>query len=234
MANEFTKDTKIRAAVNGTIANADEYNRNIAGQSKGSILPIDVDGEFADGDIGNETIVTDGALAKDIKVRTGFAIKVYDAFGVLVNTLDYTDLVNLQTATTTQEGTGEIATNGEVAAGAETGAFFLNPANLLSLFGASSQAATPGFIRIPINIGGSFDEIILQWGSNNVTGPGTLLVNLPVAFPNAALKAVSALFNTNTGRSGGGNIGTISTTQVQLVNGNGNLNDTISWFIIGF
>ncbi len=106
MAGEFTKDTKIRASVNGTIANADENNRNIAGLSKDSILGIDVDGEFADVHMGDETIGTDGALIKDIKVRETNQLEIYDSLGGLVGNVAWEDLLNLQSATTlTQEGT---------------------------------------------------------------------------------------------------------------------------------
>lgn len=104
MAGEFIKPTSIKPATEGTIANPDDYNQNIAGQSKGSILPIDIDGNFADGNIGNETIVTNGALVVDIKLRDTGNLKVYNAAGVLqkttsVNNIGAGVLVSIQTFT---------------------------------------------------------------------------------------------------------------------------------------
>lgn len=84
MANEFIKSTKIKPAVTGTIANADEYNQNIAGQSKGAVLGIDADGEFEDADIGDENIGTNGALIKDLKVRETNQLEIYNSLGVLI------------------------------------------------------------------------------------------------------------------------------------------------------
>ena len=77
MAGEFIKPTSVKPAVLGTIANPDDYNQNIAGQSKDNILPIDINGDFTDGDLGDETIVANGALIKDIKVREGNSLKTY-------------------------------------------------------------------------------------------------------------------------------------------------------------
>jgi len=114
MVNEFTpKPTSIKPAVTGTIANADDYNKNIAGQSKDTILPIDEDGNFADGDLGDETEGSVGALISDLKLRNTAQITTYDAFGVLDET------VNFGQATESVKGTAELATQAETDAGTD-------------------------------------------------------------------------------------------------------------------
>lgn len=95
MVGEFTpKPSSIRAAVAGTIARADDYNKNIAGQSKDSILGIDADGEFDDVDIGDETIGTNGALVKDLKVRETNQLEIYNSLGVLIGSVPWEDLTS--------------------------------------------------------------------------------------------------------------------------------------------
>lgn len=92
MTNEFlNKPTKIQPAIVGTIANADDYNNNIAGQSKGSIVPIDENGNYKDGDLGNEAIVAKGALINNIKMRQGGFIKIYDVDGNFLNNVSFGD-----------------------------------------------------------------------------------------------------------------------------------------------
>ncbi len=120
MTGEFIKPIKQKPAITGTIADADEYNQNIAGQNKDSFLCIDEDGNYIDGDMGDETIVSlgnggkTGVLFKNIKLRDGLGlIKVYDDDGILVRT------INFDQATETQLGTAEIATAAEVAAGTD-------------------------------------------------------------------------------------------------------------------
>lgn len=88
MAGEFIKPSSISPAVIGAIANPDDYNKNIAGQSKGSIVPIDIDGNFADGDLGDETLATNGALINNIKLREGGLVKVYNSSGVFQNNIN--------------------------------------------------------------------------------------------------------------------------------------------------
>ena len=113
MAGEFTKATTIKPAVVGTIANPDEYNQNIAGQSKGAIVGIDADGNFDDVDIGDETLGGTGTLIKDIKMRDTGLIKFYNSSGV------FQFSAFLGQATETQIGQAEIATQAEVDAGTD-------------------------------------------------------------------------------------------------------------------
>ena len=92
MTNEFgTKPTKINPAIVGTIASADDYNNNIAGQSKGALLPINADGNYADGDIGSESVVANGALINNIKMRQGGFIKIYDSSGNFLNNVSFSN-----------------------------------------------------------------------------------------------------------------------------------------------
>jgi hypothetical protein len=71
---------------------------------------------------------------------------------------------------------------------------FVAPSTLLGLFGASSQA-TNGYVRMPVNIGGAFDEIIIQWGTNTAATAGGSTYNFPIAFPTNAFSIVSSLAN---------------------------------------
>lgn len=98
MAGEFIKPNNIVPAVLGQIANPDDYNQNIAGQSKGAIVGIDIDGSFADVDLGDEALITNGALIKDIKLREGYFLKYYNSSGVFQRN------VNLGQATTSLIG----------------------------------------------------------------------------------------------------------------------------------
>lgn len=85
MAGEFTKPTSVTPAIVGNIANPDEYNQNIAAQSKSAIVGIDEDGNFSDVNIGDETLGTNGTLIVDIKLREGGALKFYNSSGVHQN-----------------------------------------------------------------------------------------------------------------------------------------------------
>lgn len=117
-AGEFTKPTSIQPAISSEIADPDDYNQNIAAQSKDSIVGIDVDGNYADANIGDETLITNGALAKDLKVRTGNSLKIYDGSGVLGNNITWDSAYNrLSQATETNQGTAEVATQAETDAG---------------------------------------------------------------------------------------------------------------------
>jgi hypothetical protein len=94
MAGEFTKSTAIVPAVVGTVANPDEYNQNIAGQSKDAIVAIDADGNFIDGDIGDETLGANGTLVTNLKLREGGNLKFYNASGVFQNNVNLGQATN--------------------------------------------------------------------------------------------------------------------------------------------
>lgn len=86
MADEFlNKPSKIQPAIAGNIANPDEYNANITGQSKDAVLGIDKDGNYKDFDIGNEN---NNSLAKDINLREGYLLKKYNISNVLIGSKD--------------------------------------------------------------------------------------------------------------------------------------------------
>jgi microcystin-dependent protein len=89
MTGEFVKPVKIYPAIVGQIADPDIYNQNIAAQSKGTIIPIDVDGNYSDGDLGDESKGLVGALITTIKMRSSGIIKLYDAFGVFIKDLSF-------------------------------------------------------------------------------------------------------------------------------------------------
>lgn len=89
MAGEFIKSTKIKPAVLGAIANPDDYNQNIGGQSRDSLLGIDADGNFQDFNVGDETNGTIGSLISNLKLRDGALFKIYNAFGVFIKDLTF-------------------------------------------------------------------------------------------------------------------------------------------------
>jgi len=95
MSGEFTKGTTIKPAVVGTIANPDDYNQNIAGQSKDSILGIDADGNFTDFNMGDESKGVNGTLVNIIKLREAGALKFYNASGVFINTVNLGQATNV-------------------------------------------------------------------------------------------------------------------------------------------
>lgn len=113
MAGEFTKPSSVIAAVTGTIANPDEYNQNIAAQSKDSVLFIDVDGNLVDGDVGDNTLGSNGSMVNDIYMRDTGVIKLYNSSNV------YQNDVNLGQATESALGQAEIATEAEVETGTD-------------------------------------------------------------------------------------------------------------------
>lgn len=88
MTGEFVKNTSLRPAVLGAIADPDEYNKNFGSIAKGAIVGFDADGNYADADFGDETLGSAGALIKDLKLRNGGALKIYNASGVLIGTVN--------------------------------------------------------------------------------------------------------------------------------------------------
>lgn len=113
MTAEFQKPVKVVPAIVGQIADPDAYNSNIAAQSKGTMIPIDEDGNYADGEIGDQTVGSVGALITNLKLRQGAFIKIYDAFGVFVKN------VNFEQATESLEGVAELATQTETNTGTD-------------------------------------------------------------------------------------------------------------------
>ncbi len=151
MAGEFTKPTSVTPAIVGNIANPDEYNQNIAAQSKSAIVGIDEDGNFSDVNIGDETLGTNGTLIVDIKLREDGVLKFYNSSGVHQND------VNLGQATESLIGQAEIATQAEVDAITDD-TRFITPLKLGNGFGVS--LGTNGWIQYPDWLGG----LLSQWG----------------------------------------------------------------------
>jgi len=101
-------------------------------------------------------------------------------------------------ASTTVKGIVELLTDAELVTGTDN-TRAATAANILSLFASSSQS-TNGYARIPLNISGAFDEIIIQWGTYT-GGASNPTVNLNLTFPNTNLAVfttgVQVNFNTN-------------------------------------
>jgi len=167
-------------------AKSAEVNDNFAFISGNRLIAVNAStgapiGTFPIGDL---TAITNGSLAGNILGRTGSSLKVYSASGVLIGSVSYDSLLNLRTATTTQEGVGEIATNAETLAGAENGAKFLNPANLVSLFGSGSIGAS-GNIPLPFFNGTEFVKYILKFGTIPAASIPSFGTNYTIIFPAA-------------------------------------------------
>lgn len=106
-------------------AKAAEVNANFAFISGTRLIAINGTtgaplGTFPIGDL---TAVTNGSLAGDLLGRTGSAIKVYNASGVLIGSVTYDTLLNLQDASETAKGVAEIATQSEVNTGTDDARF---------------------------------------------------------------------------------------------------------------
>jgi len=102
-------------------AKAAEVNANFAFIAGSRIIAIDAStgAPFATFPIGDLTAITNGSLAGDLSARSGKALKVYNASGTLLGSVSYDDMLNLQSASETQEGTAEIATQSEANAGTD-------------------------------------------------------------------------------------------------------------------
>lgn len=79
------------------------------------------------------------------------------------------------------------ASQGEVDAGVISDKY-IAPSTLLGLFASSSQA-TNGYVRIPVNIGGAFEETIIQHGIATTNSSGAT-INFPITFPNNSFMIV--------------------------------------------
>jgi len=221
MANEFTKPTSITPAVIGAIANPDEYNKNIAGQSKDSLVCIDADGSFTDGNIGDETLGLNGTLINDIKLREGGVLNFYNISGVFQNA------VNLGQATTTLIGQSKLLTNALLAA-ATNSTDSATASSIASLFSASSLAIN-GTVSIPVKVGGVFVEVVLKWGTVSSTTDSDQTFTFPSAFPSNAYAAF-AIGATGIGFS----IPTLTTTQITLDRSNTIAGtNNVYYFVIG-
>ena len=180
-------------------AKSAEVNANFAFVSGDRLIAIDPyigepKGTF---EIGDLTATTNGSLVGDLNARTGSFLNVHNSSGTLINRVSYDDLLNLQSATQTQEGTVRLLTNAQTAQGTNTGRAMTAP-NLLSLFGLSTDSAN-GTAKLPINIGGSFKTLIFQWGVSataiDISGGGTTVTltfneafpNIPVAYSGGIL-----------------------------------------------
>jgi hypothetical protein len=135
---------------NNKKAKSAEVNANFAFISGNRLIAVNASTGAAIGTfpIGDLTAITNGSLAGDILGRTGSSLKVYNASGVLIGSVSYDSLLNLQDASQTQKGVVELATNAEVTAGTDTtrpivpSAFAASKFNALNLIATATAASS--------------------------------------------------------------------------------------------
>jgi hypothetical protein len=135
------------------------------------------------------------------------------------------DLANLDNGTVA-------ASQAEVNAGVVADKY-VAPNTLLGLFGASNQA-TNGYAKIPINVGGAFDEIIIQWGvAVNISGNTISDVTLPIAYDTANLFSLASIQGSNVGITDPVMSSVLSTSQIRITNAfSSSVN--ANWLSIGY
>ncbi len=115
----------------------------------------------------------------------------------------------------------DFATEAEVQAGTDT-AKAVTPAGMKAVFtGTNVNLASNGYQKLP-------SGLIIQWG----TAPQgyNWLVNLPIAFPNAALQAVAV--SSTTASNSFAVVNSLTSTKITLSNNNNG--GTIRWLAWGF
>lgn len=164
-----------------------------------------------------DPVVGQISTTQDLEVR-------YDGTSFVIN--------NEVNASTSASGIVELLTDAELATGTDT-TRAATAASILSLFGASSQASS-GYARLPINISGAFDELIIQWGVNTVAGNSTATITYPLTLPNGTLSVVASLDYATTALAGvGGGADTFTTTGFRLSNGI-TTTQTFYWISLGY
>lgn len=119
------------------------------------------------------------------------SIDLDSSYGTIKLICDGTDswkIANPPQASSTLKGIVELLTDAELSAGTDTKRV-PTAANILSLFASSSQSSS-GYVRIPINVGGSFDEIIIQWAPYIKSASQVVF---PITFPNAVLQVYNSI-----------------------------------------
>ena len=109
---------------------------------------------------------------------------------------------------------------------------YVAPSTLLGLFAASSQGATSS-VRLPINVGGEFKEIIIQMGKTTVAGESSTVVALPTAYPTTHIGGWATFDTINQNRTDPASIDTASLTQI-VVGNSFSASESINWVSIGF
>lgn len=174
------------------------------------------------------------------------------------------DLANLVQATETSLGTAEIATQAETDAGlddtkivtptklansifaatpasqAEVDAGvvtdkYVAPSTLLGLFGLSTNGNDSVSI-IPVNIGGAFEEVIIQRGTDLMVGVDNATFNFPIAFPNELFMVVATVNNTkgvNSSRILHTSNATNTLSTFDMTDSSGAIGTSFNWIAIG-
>jgi len=178
--------------------------------------------------LGDLTTIANGSLIGDLLAREGSGIKVYTALGVLVDEIEWEELMQ---ATATNKGIVELATNAEIASGLAEALRPITPSALKSLF-AGTAKNTNGYMRLPVGIGAGFEEMINEWGkyTGGVHGP---TITFPLTFPNAVYNVVGTINAAAIVFGVTGTPGLSSFVGVQYDTGGGSTLEDFFWQAIG-
>jgi hypothetical protein len=164
-------------------AKSAEVNANFAFIAGGRLIAFNSSTGAAIGTfpIGDLTAITNGSLAGSLLARSGEEIKVYNSSGALIGSITYDELLNLQSATESQEGVAEIADQSETDAGTDDTRFItpLKLKNATSIFKlATAQASTGGaaidFTGIPAGV----NKISIMLSEVSTNGTSNVIIQL--------------------------------------------------------
>jgi len=93
----------------------------------------------------------------------------------------------------------------------------------------ASSKTTNGYTYLP-------NGLIMQWGSNVITGSANLDVNLPITYPNIHLRAYASQGTTTFTSLTDGVVGAdeLSTSQIRLMHNYDGGNPFVTWYSIGY
>lgn len=137
-------------------------------------------------------------------------------------------VVGTTSSTETLAGLAELATQAETIAGAASK--IVDPEKLLALFPASTVGTT-SLLKMPINIGGSFASIWIQFGVANVSANSTSNISI-TAFPSACYHVQATYKSNSTGLVDSVAADIVNSSTISITNGSDSGLD-IFWMAIG-
>jgi hypothetical protein len=191
-------------------AKAAEVNDNFAFISGNRLIAINAStgapiGTFPIGDL---TAITNGSLAGNLLGRTGSSLKVYSATGVLIGSVSYDSLLNLQDASETQKGVARFATAAEIIAGTDA-TKSITPAAL---------AGSVSFVKGATGYEQNAQGFIRNFGVVSLAAGAATTITLPKAFPNVFTVAFAQGESENTNEDPAGAL-RATLSQIRVSNG---------------